>query len=170
VVFSLDSLARLSTFGFGAGVEWGLGLRPTKVAGDPELERKHTRTYFLVEGQFRYYLPPFINWDWWIGTSVGLVVINDSWTTLADREPYSDVDFVGPKATSLRTEGLSTALGIGGLWNFYDRFVFGAQFRYANWLLPRDREKAPLEGDQASFAGRLDVLQVGVLVGYAIPL
>lgn len=167
---SIDSLARVDDFGVGAGIRWAMGLRPSPVAGDPTLERKHRRMYFIVEGQFRYYLPHFLNWDWWVGASAGLVVLNDTWTTLADREPYSDVDLVGPEATTLRTEGLSATVGAGGVWNFYDRFMFGAQLRYGNWVLPGDRELAPLVGDQASLAGRIDVIDVGLVLGYLIPL
>jgi hypothetical protein len=167
--FRLDSLARIQNFGFGAGITWAFGLRSTEVAGDPGLERELSRSYFLVVGQFRYYFAPVGEWEWWVGAAGGIVVIADSWTTLADREPYADTDFVGPKSLTLRTEGGAVGVGIGGHWRFYERLFLGTHLRYDNWILPSERERTPL-GDLASFAGRIDVIDAGVALGYILPL
>jgi hypothetical protein len=166
---TLHSLARLGDFGFGAGITYTFGLRPTNVAGDPGLERKHSRSYFQVEGEFRYYPPRLGELEWWVGATVGGVVINDSWTTPADREPYADTAFVGPRSLTLSTEGLAAGIAIGGQWRFYDQFILGTRLRYGNWLLPPERERTPL-GDLASFAGRIDILEGGVVLGYMLPI
>ncbi len=167
--FALQSLARVDNFGFGGGITWAFGLRPTTGAGHDSLERQHSRSYFLVEGHFRYYLPRLAIWDSWVGASMGFVIVNDSWTTLADRDPYADTDFVGPRAVSLRTEGFAAALGAGVDWRFAKRWKFGTHVRYSNWLLPTEREATPL-GDLASLAGRVDSLDVGLVVGYLLPI
>ena len=168
---SLSALGYIFDIAAGARVAYVAGLRPTTAAGDEsgELGREHVRTYFLVEGEFRYYLPPIGDWGVWIGATSGLVVINDSWTTLADREPASDTDFVGPKAMSLSSEGLTLGVGAGGHWRLAENWLFGTQFRYANWILPTERARTPV-GDLASFAGRVDVIDLGVYGGFVLPL
>ncbi len=167
--FALQSMARVEEFGFGAGITWAFGLRPTTGAGHESLERQHSRSYFLVEGHFRYYLPRLAIWDSWVGASTGGVIVNDSWTTVADREPYADTDFVGPRAVTLHTEGFVLALGVGVDWRFAKRWKFGTHLRYSNWLLPTERETSPLR-DLASLAGRVDSLDFGLVVGYLLPI
>lgn len=172
LAFSLDNLGRLSDFAFGAGITWAFGLRPGGPApGDPDgsLGRQHSRSYFLVQGHFRYYPPPLGSFDWWVGSSMGLVVVNDAWSTLADREPYADTDFVGPRAQNLVTEGVSFGSGIGGHITLSDRWMLGTHFRYSNWVLPSDREVTPQQ-DLASLAGRIDIFDFGIVAGFQLPL
>jgi hypothetical protein len=172
IALSLFNMGRIGDFGFGAGIFWAFGLRPTGGSqGDiGTIGREHSRSYFLVEGAFRYYLPRFTgNWDWWAMATIGGVVVNDSWTTEADRNPYADTAFVGPRATTLSTEGFSAGLGVGGQWRISQHWTFGTRFRYANWLLPGDREVLPT-GDQASLAGRIDIFDFGVTGAFLLPL
>ncbi len=169
--FSLYTLGRIGDWAFGASITYAFGLRPTEAAGfeEPGLERQHTRRYFLVEGHFRRYLPALGRWNWWVGPTVGAVIINDSWSTLADREPYADTAFVGPRAVTLATEGFAFGAAVGGHIRFLDYWLFGTHFRYANWLLPGEREQTPV-GDLASHAGRLDLFDLGVVTGFHLPI
>ncbi len=168
--FGLAAIGRWDNFGVGGGFTWAFGLLPTEVAlADSQLLRQHARTYLVIEGQFRYYLPRASAWEWWVGANLGGVVVNDSFTTLADRQPYADTDLIGPKAVTLRSEGAAVSLGIGGHWRFTDQFIFGTRLRYANWLLPVERNSTPL-GDLASLAGRIDVIDIGVVVGARLPM
>jgi hypothetical protein len=172
IALSLENLGRIGPFGFGAGFTVAFGLRPANVApADPEglLGREHARSYFLFEGMFRYYLPIVRDWEWWLGTTVGAVVINDSWSTLADREPAADTGLVGPRAVILATEGLALGLGFGGQWHFAESLLFGTRFRYANWFLPGERDTTPT-GDSASLAGRIDIIDFGLYGGLRLPL
>jgi hypothetical protein len=171
LALSLFALGRIGAWSFGGSFTYGFGLRPTEAAGSdqPDLEREHRRLYLLVEGHFRRYLPPLGRWNWWVGTSLGVVVINDQWSTLADREPYADTAFVGPRAVTLATEGVAFGAAIGGHIRLWDYFLFGTHFRYANWLLPSEREATPV-GDLASLAGRLDVIDVGAFTGFYLPI
>jgi hypothetical protein len=168
---NLQNLYHFDAFALGAGITWAFGLRSDAAAGDPQgtLGREHSRSYFLVEGQFRYYFTRFGAWDFWAGASAGVAIIRDAWSVLADREPYSDVAFVGPRSATMATEGFAAIVGIGAQWNFLENAVFGSHFNYANWFLPADRQVSPL-GDQASLAGRVDVLEFGLMIAYRLAI
>ncbi len=171
VAIDIRSLGRYGDFGFGAAITWAFGLGTDAARGDFDgsLGREHARSYFQVEGQFRYYLPTFRAWEWWAGAHLGGVVVNDSWSTLADREPYADTDFVGPRAMTLATEGFVFGVGAGGHWRFADNWIFGTRFRYSNWVLPAQRELTPI-GDTASLAGRIDIFDFGLVGGVRLSL
>lgn len=170
IAFNALALGRFSDFAFGAGVTWAFGLRPADPApGGPDeaLEREHSRSYFEYSAQFRYYLPRFGSWEWWVGSSLGGVVVNDSWSVLADREPYADIALIGPRSVTLGTEGLALGLSAGGHWRFSEYWVFGAHIRYGNWFL-EDRDRTPV-GDFASLAGRVDIIDFGLAVAFRLP-
>ncbi len=173
IAVSLKNLGRFGDFAFGAGITWAFGLRPADAVGGEalgqSLQREHSRSYFAFEGLFRYHLAGPGAWQWWVGATLGGVVVNDSWSTSADRDPYADTAFVGPRGITLATEGLAVGLAAGAHWRFADEFVFGGRMRYANWLFPDEREVSPL-GDSASLAGRVDVVDVGLTIGYLLPL
>ena len=168
---NVQNLYRVSQFAFGASATLAVGLRRDAAVGAASLERDHSRSYFLVEGLFRYF-PPGIGstWQWWVGPTLGVVIVNDTWSVLADREPYADTDFVGPRALSMATEGLSLGIvAVGGEWAFADQWMFGTRFRYANWFLPSERSKTPTN-DLASLAGRIDVFDFGLVLSYRLPI
>src|SRR5581483_11759145 len=105
--------------------------------GAPDLERDHSRRYFLVDAAFRYYGVRSKGWEWWIGPTVGGIVVNDSWSVNADRNPYSDAALVGPRAATIGSEGLAAGLALGGEWSFANNWSFGTTLRYASWFFPR---------------------------------
>lgn len=163
----LHVYGRIYDFAVGAGFTYAAGLKTTEAAGVAALERKHNRSYLVLDGVFRYYPPALGAFDWWVGAAIGAVVINDTWTTLADREPYSDVDLIGSQAMSLATEGFAAGLEVGGSWKFHDIWWVGTSIRYSNWLLPGERDATPL-GDLASLAGRVDVVETGLQLGFEL--
>lgn len=169
--FSFQNLYHFDQFALGAGIIWAFGLRRDAAAGDADgsLGREHSRSYFLVEGQFRYYFAQLTSWEFWLGVTAGGVVIKDSWDTLADREPYADTDFVGPRAQTMSTEGFAAGLGLGAQWNFTEEGIFASRFGYANWFLPTERELSPT-GDPVSLAGRIDVFDVGLMLAYRLDI
>jgi hypothetical protein len=163
-------LYRDKAWGVGAGIEWATTLRTDAAYGDaPSIQRDHARSYFLVEAQARYYPLRRQTYEWWVGTSLGGVVVNDSWSEKADRDPPSDADIQGPRAATLGTEGLSIGIGTGIEWLFARNWSLGADFRYANWFLPTSREVLPT-GDVASLSGRVDMFEIGALLAYRIAL
>lgn len=160
---------RVGPFGFGAGINWATTLRSDAARGNGDLERQHSRSYFLVEGQFRYYALRGNEWEGWAGATLGGVVVNDSWSVLADREPYADTDFVGPRAATLGTEGLSTGLAIGMEWSFRPSWSLGTMLRYSNWFFPESPKPLP-SNDPASLSGRVDMIALSIALAYRIAL
>ena len=166
----LQNMYRFGAFGFGAGLQWAHTLRSDAANGDPSLQREHSRSYFLVEALGRYYFLRSKSWDFWAGATVGLVVLNDSWTAIADRNgSYEQTAKIGPQANTLGTEGLTLGLGLGAEWNFLTNWSFGPMLHYSNWFLPDRRQMTPTV-DVASLAGRLDIIDVAIRITYRISL
>jgi hypothetical protein len=169
LAFGLLNMWRYHAFGFGGSIQWATTLRSDAAAGELSLQREHSRRYFLVEAQGRYYIISTKSWDWWIGVTLGGVVVNDSWSVLADRNPYADTSFVGPRAATLGTEGLAMGASLGGEWSFAPNWSLGPALKYSNWFLPSGRKVSPT-GDVASLSGRLDMFDVGIRIAYRIAL
>jgi hypothetical protein len=171
IAVGLHNFYRSGILGIGAGIVYARTLRGDAAPGqdDPDLQREHTRGYFMVEGQLRLYALRAKSWEWWVGPSVGAVIVNDSWSVIADRKPYADTAFIGPRAATIGTEGLTAGLGLGAEWSFANNWSFGAMLRYAMWFLPQNAERSPT-GDTASLSGRVDMVDLGLTVAYRIAL
>jgi hypothetical protein len=165
----IHNLYRYGRVGVGAGIIWATTLRSDSAKGVAELERDHSRRYFQMEAVFRYYAFETDTVDWWVGSTLGGVVVNDSWTVKDDREPYSDTAFVGPRAATVGTEGLASGLAFGGEWSFAENWSFGGLLRYSMWFLPDTPERSPT-GDYASLKGRVDTFDLGLRLAYRIAL
>jgi hypothetical protein len=165
----LQNIYRFGAFGVGAGILWAHTLRSDAANGDPTLMREHSRSYFLVEALARYYFLKSRRWDFWAGLTVGLVVLNDTWTVAADRTNYEMTAQIGPQTGTLGTEGFTAGAAAGAEWTFLPNWSFGPALRYSNWLLPNTRKVSPTL-DVASLAGRLDIIDVAVRVTYRISL
>lgn len=173
----IQNLYRFQSFAVGAGITFATTLRSDAALGnddldgdgESDLERDHSRRYFLIEGQFRYY--PFSRgtWEAWVGATFGPVIVNDSWSVKADREPYADTAFIGPRAATIGTEGLAAGIGAGAEWRFAANWSFGTALRYASWFLPADPERSPT-GDVASLSGRVDMFLLNLAIAYRIAL
>lgn len=167
--FSIQNIYRRNAVAFGAGIRWATTLRSDAAEGAEALERDHSRRYFFVDAQFRYYAIRQSSWEWWVGGTIGGVVVSDSWSVKEDRDPYADTDFVGPRGSTIRTEGFETGLGLGTDWAFASNWSFGAQLRYSIWILPFEREESPT-GDSASLKGRVDMIDLGLVITYRIAM
>lgn len=161
-------------FAFGAGIT--LGLIPTTIeppkdaqpvpAGEQPIVRDHSRSYFTVEGIGRYYLFVGDSIEAWAGITGGLVVVSDSFSS---QRPFSDKAFVGPRAQTIRTEGYTIGLAVGGAYSLAPNWSLGASLRYGEWFLPKSPATNVL-GDQASLTGTNAMFSLGVNVAYRIPL
>ncbi|AUX41050.1 hypothetical protein SOCE26_024550 [Sorangium cellulosum] len=169
ISFGIHNLYRWRDIGFGAGIFWAATLSSEGARGAPELERDHSRRYFMVEGLFRYYGIRMPTWEWWAGATLGGIVVNDSWSVKADREPYSDTAYVGPRAATLSTEGVAAGLAAGGEWTFAANWSLGGHLRYSSWFLPEDRKRSPT-GDLASLSKRVDMFNIGLVIAYGVAL
>lgn len=169
LALGIHNVYRYRSFGFGAGIEWATTVRSDSARGADELERDHSRRYFLVEGQVRYYFVQRTATEWWAGATLGGVVVSDSWSVLADREPYADTQLVGPRAATVGTEGLTAGIAGGFEWTFAKNWSWGMKLRYSSWFLPEERKLSPTV-DVASLSGRVDMFDFGVAIAYRIAL
>lgn len=165
----IQNMYRTGPLGFGAGVIWANTLRNDAARGADNLERDHSRRYFLVEGIFRYYAIKSSDWEGWVGSTIGAVIVRDAWSVSADRDPPEDTAFVGPRAVTIGTEGLAAGIAGGAEWSFADNWAFGSHLRYSNWLLPSEPQSSP-QLDIASLSGRVDMFDFGISIAYLIAL
>jgi hypothetical protein len=150
---------------FGAGLL--LGLIPTTDAPrlPASIERNHSRKYLTLEGMLRYY--PYVaeNTEFWIGVTGGLVVLSDRFQVV---DAY-DKPLIGPSGVTIRTEGGTLGLALGGAYRLSQHWSLGGSFRFGNWFLPSKPATDPLT-DSASVAGRNSVFSLGLNVAYRIGL
>lgn len=151
---------------FGAGLL--LGLVPTTDApqGDNNgIQRDHTRKYLTLEGMLRYY--PYVGekFELWTGLTGGLVVLSDRFQVVTDY----DKPLIGPAGVTIRTEGGTLGVALGGAYELSRHWSIGGSFRFGNWFLPDTPATDPLL-DKASLTGRNSVFSLGLNLAYRIPL
>lgn len=152
---------------FGAGLL--LGLIPTTDApqlDSPGISRDHSRKYLTLEGMLRYY--PYVaeSFELWLGITGGLVVVSDRFVVDDD---YDDKPLVGPPGVTIRTEGGTLGLAIGGAYELSKNWSVGGSLRFGNWFLP-DAPATDALKDTASITGRNSVFSLGLNVAYRISL
>jgi hypothetical protein len=151
---------------FGAGLLLGLIPTTDAPARDPMgIERNHSRKYLTLEGMLRYY--PYVaqKSEVWIGLTGGLVVLSDRFQVV---DVY-DKPLIGPSGVTIRTEGGTLGIALGGAYELTRHWSLGASLRFGNWFLPDKPATDPLE-DNASVTGRNSVFSLGLNVAYRIPL
>jgi hypothetical protein len=151
---------------FGAGLL--LGLIPTTDAPKLDstgIERDHSRKYLTLEGMLRYY--PYVaeKFELWVGLTGGLVVVSDRFKVV---DAY-DKPLIGPSGVTIRTEGGTLGVALGGAYGLSTNWSVGGSFRFGNWFLPDIPATDPLK-DKASVTGRNSVFSLGFNVAYRIPL
>lgn len=153
-------------FAFGAGLSFGLvPTTDVPLEDPPGIERDHTRSYLTVEGVLRYY--PWVgeNLEAWIGLTGGLVVVGDSFTVQSSNEQV----LVGPRGSTIRTEGGSIGAAAGFAVALAPRWSLGGTLRYGNWFLPSEPATNPFL-DEASLTGTNVMFSLGLNVAYRITL
>jgi len=134
---------------FGAGVS--LGLIPT--ANTPQtgvgLERENSRSYLTFEGVARYYPAWAAPIDLWLGTGLGLALVNDRF---ASEKNSSSQIRIGTPGFTLRSEALSYFAGGGLSYALDRRWHIGTSARVGRFELPNTPERSPL-GDEATIVG-----------------
>jgi hypothetical protein len=154
-------------FAFGAGVLFGPSpTQDDEYGGLSGLSRSHSRNYFTIGGDARYY-PLRSRWvEGWLGLSAGGVVIADRFDTNAGEDVPK---ILGYKEVTVSTEGLSVGVQLGADWMFADRWVAGLTVRTDRWILPNSPACSVI-GDCATLQGIVEVFQLGLTIGYRIPL
>jgi hypothetical protein len=153
----------------GIGAGFLLGPSPTsdtQYGGLSGLPRTHARSYLLLGTEFRYIPYHSKSIEAWVGLTAGGVVISDRFTTeSAARVP----SILGTREVTVRTEGFSFGLEAGASWLFTDRWVAGLHLRADRWILPNDKQCTPI-GDCATLTGSVEAFQLGLTIGYRLPL
>jgi len=154
-------------FAVGAGVS--LGLIPTADAprqDPPGVDRSHSRGYLTVQGIGRYYAIAGEHLEAWAGLTVGFVAISD---TFQSKNGLTDKALVGPRGVTIRTEGYTIGVALGGSYRLSPHWSVGTTLRYGAWLLPKKPATDPF-GDEASLVGRNSMFSLSLNVAYRIPL
>lgn len=152
---------------FGAG--FMLAPRPTsdpQYGGNLDIQRSHTRSYLLVGGEGRYFPFRYRVAEAWVGLAGSAVVIADRFGW--DGAPPVPT-ILGSRTVTIRTEGFSIAIQAGGNWMFADRWVAGVTARASRWILPETPSCSPV-GDCATLSGTVEAFELGLTLGYRIPL
>ncbi|WP_394843356.1 hypothetical protein LZC95_40700 [Pendulispora brunnea] len=168
VLVGMHLLYRASpAFAFGAG--FLLGPQPTsdtQYGGQTGLKRSHARSYLLVGGELRYIPFRSKTLEAWFGLTVGGVIIADRFSTdTGEKVPA----ILGVPAVTVRTEGYTVGVEVGGSWVFADRWVAGIIARTDRWKLP-DSPQCTAIGDCGTLTGTVESIQFGLTIGYRIPL
>ena len=154
-------------FAFGAGVV--LGLIPTAHPpheDPPGIERDTTRSYLTFEGTVRYYPIVLSDIEWWIGVTGGLVVVDDRFQVITERD---DRALLGPRGVTIRTEGGSLGFATGLAYELAPHWSAIGTLRYAEWFLPSVPARDSF-GDEASLTGANEVLTVAFGIAYRLAL
>lgn len=163
---------------FGAGTVFAP--RPTSdpnFGGASGLMRTHSRSYLFLGGEVRYF-PVRSRWfEGWLGMTGGVVVVADRFTT--ENSPRVPAIF-GNSTQSVSTEGFAVGVQAGADYLVTDEWVIGLALRADQWILPSKSSQSFLPFSTASscdplndcptLSGSVRALEIGVTVGYRIPL
>lgn len=154
-------------FAAGAGVIFSpLPTSDPEYGGLRQLPRTHSRSYFFIGGEGRYIPLHYRFLEGWVGVSVGGVVIADRFTTDAgDRV----APILGTKEVTVRTEGFAIGAQVGGNYFLSENWIAGLNFRGYEWFLPVAPRCSSI-GDCATLSGNVLALELGLTIGYRLPL
>jgi hypothetical protein len=154
---------------FAIGATGAFAPAPTaddQYGGNTQLPRTHARSYLFLGVEGRYYPAHYKFAEVYLGPTVGAVVVGDRFTTEAgDQVPT----ILGEPEVTVRTEGLAVGGQVGGNYYFSENWILGGALRAADWVLPT-RPRCSSIGDCATLQGQVLVLQLGITIGYRLPL
>jgi hypothetical protein len=138
----------------------------TQYGGLSALPRTHSRSYFFVGGEGRYVPIHYKTVEAWVGVSTGAVIVGDRFVT----EAGDDVPAIlGTREVTLRTEGFALGGQLGGTYYLSENWLAGANLRGYQWFLPKSPRCSSI-GDCATLGGAVLVLELGLTIGYRLPL
>jgi hypothetical protein len=133
----------------------------------PNIDRTHTRSYFLVEAQGRYYAVHAETFEAWFGATAGGVIVSDRYSI--DQVELSAAAIIGPRASTVRTEGAAIGGLLGANWSFAPNWALGFTARYMQWFLPNEAATTVFL-DRATLTGSQSALNFGIACSYRIAL
>ncbi len=130
------------------------------------LQRTHSRSYLFLGMEGRYVPIHFRVFEAWVGLSSGAVIIADRFTTeVADKVP----SILGTPDVTIRTEGFAIGAQLGGTYYLSENWIAGANLRGYHWILPETAGCSAI-GDCATLSGAVQVFEMGLTIGYRLPL
>jgi hypothetical protein len=154
-------------FAIGAGASVALTPVTDNPPSDSGIDRSHTRSYFLVEAQGRYYAVRAETFEAWLGLTAGAVIVSDRYAI--DSGEQTSAAIIGPRASTVRTEGAAVGMLIGGNWSFAPNWAVGLTARYMQWFLPHDAATT-IFLDRATLTDQQSALNFGISCSYRIAL
>lgn len=164
-----------------AGREWAVGAgamfapRPTSdpnYGGTTGLSRTHSRSYLTLGGEVRYF-PLRSRWfEAWVGLTTGAVIISDRFATNAGENVPA---ILGTKTVTVGTEGFSLGVQAGGDYMISNEWIVGLALRADRWVLPAEKpfsqeSSCDAIGDCPTLTGTVAAFEMGITIGYRIPL
>jgi hypothetical protein len=165
-----------------AAPEWAIGAgtifapRPTT---DPNylgsvVPRTHSRSYLFLGGEGRYF-PLRSKWfEAWVGLTMGIILVADRFTDNATPDPPP---ILGSKTTTVSTEGFAVGVQVGADYLVTDQLIIGLALRADRWILPTQPEQPFSQqsscdalGDCPTLTGSVAAFELGVTIGYRLPL
>jgi hypothetical protein len=155
--------------------EWAIGAgflfgpSPTsdkEYGGLRNLPRTHSRSYLFIGTEGRYVPLRTKSLEAWVGLTGGIVVIADRFVSDGGEKVPP---ILGTREVTIRTEGFGLGVQAGGSWMFADNWVTGLTARTDRWFLP-DSPQCSAIGDCATLTGSVAVFELGVTIGYRLPL
>jgi hypothetical protein len=157
------------------GRDWAIGAgglfapQPTSDDLPPALSglrRSHSRSYLFLGTEGRYIPVHWRTLEGWFGFTIGGIIIADRYTT---KSPEQVPSILGTKEVTIRTEGFAAGIQAGADWMFAERLVAGIALRLDKWLLPDTPRCSPI-GDCSTLTGPVDAVELGLKIGYRLPL
>jgi hypothetical protein len=138
----------------------------TEYGGLGALRRTHSRSYFFLGGEGRYVPIHYGYFEAWVGLSAGAVIIADRFTTETNERVPS---ILGTPDVTIRTEGLGVGAQLGATYYLSENWILGAHVRGYHWILPESRSCSAI-GDCATLSGSVQAFEMGLTIGYRLPL
>jgi len=162
-------------FLYRGGSDWAIGAGALfsplpdsdhEYGGNGGLPRTHTRSYLWLGTEARYIPVHLKTFEAWVGFTVGGVIIADRFDT---NTPPAVPAIIGSSEVTVRTEGGAVGIEAGGDWAFSERLSIGLAGRLNHWILPAAQTCTPI-GDCSTLTGPIAEIEIGIRLGYRIPL
>jgi hypothetical protein len=143
-------------------------------SGPSNPPRTHSRSYLTLGGEVRFMFPELRSrsFEAWLGLTGGAVIVADRFDTNAG----ADVPpILGSKEVTISSAGLAVGAQLGGDWLLSENLVFGVVGRASLWFLPSAPASAndpacDSFGDCPTLSGAVQAFELGISLGYRIPL
>jgi hypothetical protein len=130
------------------------------------IPRSHARSYLFLGGEGRYIPFHYKFFEAWAGLSLGGIVVADRFTTNAGDDVPA---LLGSRQVTVRTEGFAFGVQGGASYYLSESWIAGANLRAYRWILPETPRCSSI-GDCATLTGTVEAFELGLTIGYRIPL